>query len=82
MTQQLRLPALVCLVVMASAVSGQDAGLFGAPKKSNFEALLDKLPKVNPGNAQQHSCHPLALPPTLAFPGRLFDLEIVIAASL
>ena len=46
MTQQLRMPALLCLVVMASAVSAQDAGLFEAPKRSNFEALLDKLPKV------------------------------------
>ena len=67
MTQQLRISALLCLVLMASAVTAQDAGLFGAPKKSNFEAMLDKLTKV--GMATLYCClaiTPFPLPRTLS----------------
>ena len=78
MTQHLRVPALLCLVVLASTVSGQHGGLFGAPKKSNFEALLDKLPKVGRSNRKNGSLLPLSpqFSRSLAV-----SLMIVIAAS-
>ena len=68
MAGQLSPAAVLCCLLLVSAVSAQDASEFGASHKSNFEALIDKVSKV--GTACHLECilRPRPNPPPLPRP--------------
>ncbi len=63
MAQQLRPASMLCILLLLSAASAQDADLFGAPKKSNFEALRDKFTKVGATCPAERDLHRDPTPP-------------------
>ena len=73
MAHQLRPAAVLCVLLLVSAASAQDANVFGASKKSNFEALRDKVTQVSvfAWSAEHNLCRNPDPPP----PGRLEGLQ-------